>query len=153
MDFLEDLEKAKLLEEKYEAHRKLRESFNLEKIEISPEKVENLLDEYSSLTPLNLVNTIETSYPSIIHSSKLDSLNTLSSYKSSHNLKFDLLNFEHKNNISSTLKQKMEDINCTNVSEENLFLGDNNGKVIMHQIESGNEIKNFSIQQYTSPLP
>ena len=152
MDFLEDLEKAKLLEEKYEAHRKLRESFNLEKIEISPEKVENLLDEYSSLTPLNLVNTIETSYPSIIHSSKLDSLNTLSSYKSSHNLKFDLLNFEHKNNISSTLKQKMEDINCTNVSEENLFLGDNNGKVIMYQIESGNEIKNFSIQQYTSPV-
>ena len=83
MDFLEELEKTKLVEEKIEEHHKLKRRLSIDK-ESLIEKEENLLNEYSSLTPLDLVNTIETLYPSIIHSSKLDSLNTLSSYYCPH---------------------------------------------------------------------
>ena len=146
MDFLEHLEKTKLLEEKIEARRKLRDRLSVERRSFHL-KQENLLKEYSSLTPLNLVNTIETLYPTIINSAKFDSLNTLSSYKSSHNIKFDLLDFELKKNISEKLKQKMEEITCTTISEENLFVGYNNGIVKLYEIESGNELKNFSVNQ------
>ena len=146
MDFLEHLEKTKLLEEKIEARRKLRDRLSVERRSFHL-KQENLLKDYSSLTPLNLVNTIETLYPTIINSAKFDSLNTLSSYKSSHNIKFDLLDFELKKNISEKLKQKMEEITCTTISEENLFVGYNNGIVKMYEIESGNELKNFSVNQ------
>ena len=103
MDFLEELEKTKLLEEKIEERRMLHRKLSVDKEQIEEEE-ENLLINYSNLSPLNLVNTIETMYPSIIHSSKFDSLNTLSSYKSSHNIKFDLLDFELKKNISKKLK-------------------------------------------------
>ena len=113
---------------------------------------ENLLSEYSSLTPLNLVNTIETLYPSIIHSAKFDKLNILSSYKSSHNIKFDLLDFELKKNISEILKPKMKEITCIIVSEENLFIGYNNGQVNMYDMESGDEIKNFFTNQNESSV-
>ena len=151
MDFLEHLEKTKLIEEKIEAHRRLLEQLSTERKSIH-EKPENLLSDYSSLTPLNLVNTIETLYPSIIHSSKIDSLNALSSYKSSHNIKFDLLDFELKKNISDKLKQKMEEITCIILSEENIFIGNNNGIVKMYEIETGNEIKSFSLNQNNSPV-
>jgi len=72
-----------LIEEKIEAHRRLREQLNTERKKSVHEKEENLLIEYSNQNPLNLVNTIETLYPSIIHTTKFDSLNTLSSYKAS----------------------------------------------------------------------
>ena len=152
MDFLEDLEKTKLIEEKIEAHRRLREQLNTERKKSVHEKEENLLIEYSNQNPLNLVNTIETLYPSIIHTTKFDSLNTLSIYKSSHNIKFDLLDFEFKNNISEKLKLKIDQITCVVLSEQNLFAGDNKSNVKMYEIESGNETKTFSLPQNNSPV-
>ena len=151
MDFLEHLEETKLLEEKIEERRKLRDRLSIDRKSIHKNE-ENLLSEYSSLTPLNLVNTIETLYPSIIHSAKFDTLNILSSYKSSHNIKFDLLDFELKKNISEILKPKMKEITCIIVSEENLFIGYNNGQVNMHDMESGDEIKNFFTNQNESSV-
>ena len=151
MDFLEHLEETKLLEEKIEERRKLRDRLSIDRKSIHKNE-ENLLSEYSSLTPLNLVNTIETLYPSIIHSAKFDTLNILSSYKSSHNIKFDLLDFELKKNISEILKPKMKEITCIIVSEENLFIGYNNGQVNMYDMESGDEIKNFFTNQNESSV-
>ena len=151
MDFLEELEKTKLLEEKIEERRMLHRKLSIDKEQIEEEE-ENLLINYSNLSPLNLVNTIETMYPSIIHSAKFDSLNTLSSYKSSHNIKFDLLDFELKKNISKKLKIKIEEITCTHVSNQDIFIGDNKGTVKMYTIENGNEIKTFLISQNYSPV-
>ena len=151
MDFLEELEKTKLLEEKIEERRMLHRKLSVDKEQIEEEE-ENLLINYSNLSPLNLVNTIETMYPSIIHSSKFDSLNTLSSYKSSHNIKFDLLDFELKKNISKKLKIKIGEITCTHVSNQDFFIGDKKGTVKMYTIINGNEIKSFLISQNYSPV-
>ena len=151
MDFLEELEKTKLLEEKIEERRMLHRKISVDKEKVQTIE-ENLLINYSQLNPLTLVNTIETMYPSIIHSAKIDSLNTLSSYKASHNIKFDLLDFELKKNISEKIKTKIGEITCTHVSDLNLFIGDNRGAVKMYEIESGNEIKTFSISQNSSPV-
>ena len=151
MDFLEELEKTKLIEEKIEEHHKLKRHLSIDKESLLG-KEENLLNEYSSLNPLNLVNTIETLYPSIINSSKLDSLNTLSSYKSSHNIKFDLLDFELKKNISEKLKTILEEITCTQVSEQSFFIGNDKGLVKMYEIENGNELKTFSVPQMNSTV-
>ena len=151
MDFLDDLEKTKLREEKIEAHRKLKEQLKNNPSLVS-EKTENLLNKYTTLTPLNLVNTIETLYHTIIHNTKFDALHTLSSYKSKHNIKFDLLDFELKKKVSEKIVKNMKNINCTKVTENYLFTGDNDGIVHMYNIETGEENKIFSIPQFNSPI-
>ena len=151
MDFLEDLEKTKLREEKIEAHRKLKEQLKNDQ-SIVPEKTENLLKKYANLTPLNFVNTIETLYHTIIHNTKFDALHTLSSYKSTHNIKFDLLDFELKKKVSDKIRKKMKSINCIKVTEDILFTGENDGKTYTYNIESGEELKTFSEPHSTSPV-
>ena len=151
MDFLEDLEKTKLREEKIEAHRKLKEQLKNDP-SLVPEKTENLLKQYTKLSPLNFVNTIETLYHTIIHNTQFDSLHTLSSYKATHNIKFDLLNFELKKNVSSKITKKMKDINCIKVNEDYLFAGENDGAIHMYKIETGAEFKTFSVPQFNSPV-
>ena len=151
MDFLEDLEKTKLREEKIEAHRKLKEQLKNDP-SLIPEKKENLLKQYTDLPPLNFVNTIETLYHTIIHNTKFDALHTLSSYKATHNIKFDLLDFELKNKVSDKITKKMNDINCIKVTDEFLFTGENDGVVHMYKIETGDEIRNFTVSQFNSPV-
>ena len=151
MDFLDDLEKTKLREEKIEAHRKLKEQLKNDPSSV-PEKTENLLKQYTNLTPLNFVNTIETLYHTIIHNTKFDALHTLSSYKSIHNIKFDLLDFELKKKVSQKITKKIKDINCIKVSEDYLFTGENDGSVHIYKIDNGEEYKNFSSPQMTSPV-
>ena len=151
MDFLEDLEKTKLREEKIEAHRKLKEQLKNDQ-SIVTEKTENLLKKYTNLTPLNFVNTIETLYHTIIHNTKFDALHTLSSYKSTHNIKFDLLDFELKKKVSHKIRKKMKNINCIKVTEDNLFTGENDGKTYTYNIETGEELKTFYEPHLTSPV-
>ena len=151
MDFLDDLEKTKLREEKIEAHRKLKEQLKNDSSLIT-EKTENLLKQYTELSPLNFVNTIESLYHTIIHNTKFDALHTLSSYKATHNIKFDLLNFELKKKVSYKITKKMKDINCTKVAEEYLFTGENDGLTHMYHIEKGDEIKVFGSSQMNSPV-
>ena len=151
MDFLDDLEKTKLREEKIEAHRKLKEQLKNDPSLVS-EKTENLLKQYSELSPLNFVNTIETLYHTIIHNTKFDALHTLSSYKATHNIKFDLLDFELKKKVSYKIVKKIKDINCIKVTEESLFTGENDGVIHMYNIEKGDETKVFSVQQLNSPV-
>ena len=105
MDFLDDLEKTKLREEKIEAHRKLKEQLKNETSLVN-EKTENFLKKYRELTPLNFVNTIETLYHTIIHNTKFDALHTLSSFKATHNIKFDLLDFELKKRFLKKYQEK-----------------------------------------------
>ena len=151
MDFLEDLEKTKLREEKIEAHRKLKEQLKNDPSSV-PEKTENLLKKYTNLTPLNFVNTIETLYHTIIHNTKFDALHTLSSYKSIHNIKFDLLDFELKEKVSKKIAKKIKGINCIKVTEDILFTGENDGSIYLYKIENGEEFKNFSSPQFNSPV-
>lgn len=151
MDFLEELEKTKLIEERIEAHRKLKEQLKNDS-SLVPEKTENLLNQYKDLTPLNFVNTIETLYHTIIHNTKFDSLHTLSAYKASHNVKFDLLDFKLKQKVSSKISKKMKDINCFKIAEKYLFTGDNDGSAHMYHIEKGEEVRHFNIPQFNSPV-
>ena len=151
MDFLEELEKTKLIEERIEAHRKLKEQLKNDS-SLVPEKAENLLKKYNELTPLNFVNTIETLYHTIIHNTKFDSLHTLSAYKASHNVKFDLLVFELKQKVSAKISKKMKDINCFKIADKYLFTGENDGSVHMYQIEKGEEKRNFNVPQFNSPV-
>ena len=151
MDFLDDLEKTKLREEKIEAHRKLKEQLKNDPSLIQ-EKKENLLKQYTNLHPLNFVNTIETLYHTIIHNTKFDALHTLSSYKATHNIKFDLLDFELKKKVSNKITIKMNSINCIKVTEEYLFTGENDGVVHMYNIETGEETRNFNVPQFNCPV-
>ena len=151
MDFLDDLEKTKLREEKIEAHRKLKEQLK-DNPSLVQEKTENLLKKYTSLTPLNLVNTIETLYHTIIHNTKFDALHTLSSFKSTHNIKFDLLDFELKKKVSEKICKNMKNIHCVKVTENYLFTGENDGMIRMYNIETGEENRVFSVPQFNSPV-
>ena len=151
MDFLEELEKTKLIEERIEANRKLKEQLKNDS-SLVPEKTENLLKKYNELTPLNFVNTIETLYHTIIHNTKFDSLHTLSAYKASHNVKFDLLDFELKQKVSAKISKKMKDINCFKIADKYLFTGENDGSAHMYLIEKGEERRNFNVPQFNSPV-
>ena len=69
-------------------------------------KKENILKQYEDLNPIDLVDTLERYYHTFLPSSDKDSLHILSSYKSKTNVKFQLLFFDNKENLTKTIKEK-----------------------------------------------
>ena len=111
-----------------------------------PKKI-NILKQYEDLNPIDLVDTFERYYHTFLPSSDKDSLHILSSYKSKSNVKFQLLFFETKQNLTYTLKSKIRNITCLKIKEDNLIAGDKDGNVTQYSIEKGIEIKSFLPQE------
>ena len=107
-------------------------------------KKENILKQYEDLSPIDLVDTLERYYHTFLPSSDKDSLHILSSYKSKTNVKFQLLFFDTKKNLTYTLKSKIRNITCLKIKEDNLLAGDKEGNVILYSIEKGIEIKSYT---------
>ena len=110
-------------------------------------KKENILKQYEDLSPIDLVDTLERYYHTFLPSSDKDSLHILSSYKSKTNVKFQLLFFDTKKNLTYTLKSKIRNITCLKIRDDNLLAGDKEGNVILYSIEKGIEIKSFIPQE------
>jgi hypothetical protein len=71
----------------------------------NPQKT-NILKQYEDLSPINLVDTVERYYHTFLPNQDKESLNILSSYKTKNNVKFQLLDFEHKKKTISTTPTK-----------------------------------------------
>ena len=120
-----------------------------EKVENKKEetKNENILKQYEDLSPIDLVDTFERYYHTFLPSFDKDSLRILSSYKSKTNVKFQLLFFDSKKNLSFTLKPKIRNITCLKIRERNILVGDKDGSVILYSMEKGVEVKTYLPQE------
>ena len=120
-----------------------------EKVENKKEetKNENILKQYEDLSPIDLVDTFERYYHTFLPSFDKDSLRILSSYKSKTNVKFQLLFFDSKKNLSFTLKPKIRNITCLKIREHNILVGDKDGSVILYSMEKGVEVKTYLPQE------
>ena len=103
-------------------------------------KKENILKQYEDLNPIDLVDTLERYYHTFLPSSDKDSLHILSSYKSKTNVKFQLLFFDNKENLTKTIKEKIKNITCLKIREDKLIVGDKDGPVTIYSIEKGDEL-------------
>ena len=110
----------------------------------------NILKQYEDLSPIDLVDTMERYYHTFLPSSDKDFLNILSSYKSKSNVKFQLLSFDLKKNLSANLKSKIRNITCVKIKDDNLLAGDKSGKVTLYSIETGVESRVYEPQEKNS---
>ena len=93
---------------------------------------------------------MERYYHTFLPSSDKDFLNILSSYKSKSNVKFQLLSFDLKKNLSANLKSKIRNITCVKIKDDNLLAGDKSGKVTLYSIETGVESRVYEPQEKNS---
>ena len=101
----------------------------------------NILKQYEDLSPINLVDTVERYYHTFLPNQNKDSLNILSSYKAKNNVKFKLLDFEHKKKLSPLLQQKIKKIQTMKIFGDYLFLSDTSGSIFMYSVSREAEIK------------
>ena len=101
----------------------------------------NILKQYEDLSPINLVDTVERYYHTFLPNQNKESLNILSSYKAKNNVKFKLLDFEHKKKLSPLLQQKIKKIQTMKIFGDYLFLSDTSGSIFMYSVSRESEIK------------
>lgn len=102
---------------------------------------ENILKQYEDLTPINLVDTIERYYHTLLQNQNKENLNILSSYKSKANVKFKLVDFALKNTLTQKLESKIKDIQNMKIYGDNLFVTDKSGSIYMYSIEKEQELR------------
>ena len=101
----------------------------------------NILKKYEDLTPINLVDTVERYYHTFLPKQNRESLNILTTYKSTTNVKFQLLDFEFKKKISPILLPKIKHIQTMKIYGDYFFLTDNSSSVYMYSVSRESEIK------------
>ena len=106
----------------------------------NPQKT-NILKQYEDLSPINLVDTVERYYHTFLPNQDKESLNILSSYKTKNNVKFQLLDFEHKKKLSPLLQPKIKNIQTMKIYGDYFFLSDTSGSVFMYSVSREQEIK------------
>ena len=102
---------------------------------------ENILKQYEDLTPINLVDTIERYYHTLLPNQNKENLNILSSYKSKANVKFKLVDFTLKKNLTQKLESKIKEIQNMKIYGDNLFIADKSGSIYMYSIEKEQELR------------
>jgi len=117
----------------------------------NPNEIDATLSRCADLYPLEFVDTIETLYHTIINKTGYKSLNTLSKYKESNDIKYSLIEI-NKAESSPKIIEKMKNINCIKVTEEYLFTGDKDGFVYMYEIKRGLEKESFGVKGKNSPV-
>ena len=101
----------------------------------------NILKQYEDLSPINLVDTVERYYHTFLPNQNKESLNILSSYKTKNNVKFKLLDFEHKKKLTPLLQPKIKNIQAMKIFGDYLFLSDTSGSIFMYSVSKETEIK------------
>ena len=101
----------------------------------------NILKQYEDLSPINLVDTVERYYHTFLPNQNKENLNILSSYKSKTNVKFKLIDFSFKKELSKKLEQKIKTIQTMKIYGDYLFIADKSGSVYMYSVSKETEIK------------
>ena len=109
--------------------------------EEAKESNENILKQYEDLSPINLVDTFERYYHTFLPNQNKENLNILSSYKSKTNVKFQLINFVQKNELTKKLEPKLPTIQTLKIYGDNLFVADQSGSVYMYSVSKEIELK------------
>ena len=104
----------------------------------------NILKQYEDLSPINLVDTVERYYHTFLPNQNRENLNILSSYKSKTNVKFQLIDFSLKSQLTQKLEPKIKSVQTLKIYGDYLFLADNSGSVIMYSISKETEFKVFT---------
>ena len=102
---------------------------------------ENILKQYEDLSPINLVDTVERYYHTFLPNQNKENLNILSSYKSKTNVKFQLIDFTCKTELSKKLEPKLKNIQTIKIYGDFLFVADKTGSVFMYSISKEAELK------------
>ena len=123
----------------------------INKNNLNDNKKKEILESCSGLAPLKFVKKTELIYNSILDDSENKDFRILSSYRDTHERKFDLIDFEIKTQNTKILK-KIKEINCTKIVNENIFIGLKDGYVYMYQIESGLEKESFGVENFKFPV-
>ena len=102
---------------------------------------ENILKQYEDLSPINLVDTVERYYHTFLPNQNKDNLNILSSYKSKTNVKFQLIDFSLKKELTKKLESKLQTIQTIKIYGDYLFVADNSGSIFMYSVSKELELK------------
>ena len=133
-------------------------SENMEKtpIETTKSSNENILKQYEDLSPINLVDTVERYYHTFLPNQNKENLNILSSYKSKTNVKFQLIDFTCKKELTKKLEPKLNNIQTLKIYGDYLFAADKSGSVFMYSVSKEQELKVFTpsgaIDYYASSI-
>ena len=101
----------------------------------------NILKQYEDLSPINLVDTVERYYHTFLPNQNKENLNILSSYKSKTNVKFQLIDFSFKTELSKKLEPKIKTIQTMKIYGDYLFVSDKSGSVFMYSVSKETEMK------------
>ena len=102
---------------------------------------ENILKQYEDLSPISLVDTVERYYHTFLPNQNKENLNILSSYKSKTNVKFQLVDFELKKQLTQKLEPKLKNIQTFKIYGDYLFVGDKSGSIFMYSVSKEVELK------------
>ena len=102
---------------------------------------ENILKQYEDLSPINLVDTVERYYHTFLPNQNKENLNILSSYKSKTNVKFQLVDFTFKTELTKKLEPKLKNIQTIKIYGDYLFVADKSASVYMYSISKEVELK------------
>ena len=105
------------------------------------ESNENILKQYEDLSPINLVDTVERYYHTFLPNQNKENLNILSSYKSKTNVKFQLIDFSLKKELTKKIQPKISTIQTLKIYGDYLFVIDKSGSVYMYSVQKETELK------------
>lgn len=114
-------------------------------------KIKTIIESCFELTPLKLVDKIEHAYYSILDNSNKKDFRILSTYKNTHERKFDLIDFDIKVQNAKIIK-KIKEINCIKIEDNNIYLGLKDGYVYLYLIETGLEKDSYGIENVKIPV-
>ena len=109
--------------------------------EVKKESNENILKQYEDLSPINLVDTVERYYHTFLPNQNKENLNILSSYKSKTNVKFQLIDFSLKKELTKKLELKFPTLQTLKIYGDYLFVADKSGSVFMYSVAKETELK------------
>ena len=107
----------------------------------------NILDSYKDLSPLDLVNFLESNFTLFLNKfPSINNLNQISQYKSLNQLHFKILDFiKNPNNIQNIYNSTNNNrqITIIKIFANYIFVGDNLGAVQIFSLKTGKVLRNF----------
>ena len=113
----------------------------------------NILDSYKDLSPLDLVNFLESNFTLFLNKfPSINNLNQISQYKSLNQLHFKILDFiKNPNNIQNIFNSTNNNrqITIIKIFANYIFVGDNLGAVQIFSLKTGKVLRNFNNPENT----
>ena len=111
----------------------------------------DILESYKDLSPLDLVNFLESNFTLFLNKfPSINNLNQISQYKSSNQLHFKILDFiKNPNNIQNIFNSTNNNrqITIIKIFANYIFVGDNLGYVQIFSLKTGKVLRNFINQE------